>query len=787
MTAVLEQQFILDGIQDILGTNYYEPPEVNYDPPKKEEEIKIETINKDSNKKTNKYGLLEDEETEEEQNLQDEEDRIELELDPVKRNKYVLEKYKPFEWLKKKRNVKKILKKHAKMIFEQTGYLADYRKLKKNIDAIISIVGDDEIWMTNSPEKFILSLFVEEIIAKIKISWDDIGISKNIGNYAEEWVLTPPSKESNFDSITKFMRGQGTSLVFDLPKIKLLNPIRKQGQDDRLDKMSKLSQLAKPLQWIGKDWVMYDSFHNATLLSMVVYDFKESGSFPFLAESEGGQGLIPPWGNLGTVYTSLKMFKNGKSYDHVNTVVEEFTDVNRLKKSPKEAISMNLVRLAMVDPQKFQKVRDAIEQSEMSRTELYDFLKEEMSAGIPEDLLEKAIVIEPKDILIGNAIAYMRSTGRIMTELDVKLKMLSVKRQDAVTGETPMRQILEEEILDKFKARARGLHKLDTLKVYDELSRRHENLWERDRDKVDNTYKNFRSVWGEYLEERESLPSSFSALCYNDTVRVFPTEVVEAYFDRSKPRKVILESLIKIWTNYDPVRPAYVKAIKSTDKDRIATLSTEKILLSLSRGEIPPGVGQDDARILTSIKKLPPEKETIIGLFTRDRQLIRSYKQIAMKYSKKFKTLQMKPIDLRKIMERDYKKRKFLNEVSSPIIGKTFTYMEINGHTRYFLIPRTVKENMYKELYGSLIGLHSSDLNFHLEIDYPNYERDMYSMRLLFAQNSYGNRFGSYRGADKNIITRSAFKDLEEYLGFSPWMVNNIDLMRSNILMNKQK
>jgi hypothetical protein len=72
------------------------------------------------------------------------------------------------------------------------------------VKAIRSMVGDDEVITSNSIAYNVLCVLIGTIAARIKISWSDVGFSKELYNYAEGWIFLPPSTRSSFESVNKY-------------------------------------------------------------------------------------------------------------------------------------------------------------------------------------------------------------------------------------------------------------------------------------------------------------------------------------------------------------------------------------------------------------------------------------------------------------------------------------------------------------------------------------------------------------------------------------------------------
>jgi len=175
---------------------------------------------------------------------------------------------------------------------------------KHEYNYIQSVTGDDEITTTDSVVFALTLIVLGPVLTGVKLSRHDLGISTKIGNYAEEYILTPPSREASFDGVLQRHKGRGVPYVLDLIKLKSLNPIRKVSELD-LDFESKFSLIHNSASWVHKDWFT-KSFHNiAMVMSLAIYDFRSARIFPFLHKTEGGCGGNPPFDSLFTAYGAL--------------------------------------------------------------------------------------------------------------------------------------------------------------------------------------------------------------------------------------------------------------------------------------------------------------------------------------------------------------------------------------------------------------------------------------------------------------------------------------------------
>lgn len=630
----------------------------------------------------------------------------------------------------------------------RTGFKFNWDNIKKeNLNTITSITGDDQIDTTDCPEMFIIGLYITQELLKIQISWDDVGLNQNIGNYAEEWMLTPTSKENHYDITEKYNQGNGFACVLDMPKIRLLNPARKQGLEVG-DAKSKIEQLAKPLAWVNKNHMMYDSFQMCSLLATSIYDIRLSRSFPFLGKTEGGCGLTAPFGNIGTAYTAARYFANGKSFDTVVEIMTEYVQLNRLEKRPDECIALNLARMATADPIGFAKVEKIIStERNLTRTELYDSIKEN-ATEIPDELQGQKWIFEPKDFMVGGAIAYLRKEGKVETELDVRLKLISDHRNDSILGNENMRDVLEKMEFEKSRVRARNLKNLH--RVVDIVLDTKES--------VPIDFLDWGKLYANYELQRKMMPYGFSSLYYNDSICIYNKEVIDQYFYNEAPRLRLLDSLG--FEEKGRVKEDFLH-YKSSFRDkrtRGELLETNEILKKLSEGVIPIGIGMDDTRIMSTIDKINTNDDFIMVLFTRDRALLRAFRVYLEKLRPNCKDVITIGLNyLARILRG--------NGFVYPDEDRPLKYQQPNGITRYYSVPNYIIKMILEKT-----NFKSRKLMF--EIDYPNYERSYFN---------YVKDFPTYKG---NTFTYKDMLKIKVHTGCNPWMLNQKLLLEQHNLLD---
>jgi hypothetical protein len=147
---------------------------------------------------------------------------------------------------------------HVEKLWDKTSF-------PSLIQAIRSMVGDDEVTTTNSLVYAILCIVIGPQISQIIVSWEDVQFNRNLYNYAEGWVYLPPSMDSDFESVTRFNRNQGVPFVMDPVKFKDLSCVRKQSNMEE-DLASKFNSLAEKAAWTHPSWPTWGLHQFALIL-----------------------------------------------------------------------------------------------------------------------------------------------------------------------------------------------------------------------------------------------------------------------------------------------------------------------------------------------------------------------------------------------------------------------------------------------------------------------------------------------------------------------------------------
>jgi hypothetical protein len=463
------------------------------------------------------------------------------------------------------------------------------------------MVGDDETITSNSLLYNILCVLIGTFAARIKISWSDVGFSKDFYNYAEGWIFLPPSARSSFEAVTKYARGSGVPFVLDPVKMKNLSPVRKQSEMDR-DLPSKFRNLAETAAWTHPAWPTFHLHQFALLLGVEAFDFMRSKLFPYLFHPEGGCGGPPPWGNLHTAAASIYRYRRGTAKRGILGIMAESNDLFSGRLKPSDSFFVKNLSLATSGDKRWKDIRGYLE---AVREECIEFdedyftdINQNAEEYVPAELLAKSAVIYPEDIMTGVAASFLRDKGYIMTELDVVMKTEEAKKLKAVWGEVPLSEVEDQVELRKREYKEAFLETLYVIDTMREPSRRVES-------KLDYVREPFEqqslAIMSRYYRMRIEQSSYITSFIYNDRLRLFKSGDVEAYFDKgcSGIRNQFSSSL---GSQY---RPEHRRTIQLPEEkatfDRIEAWLDSGDLKDLLLNPIPPGVGPDDSRIMRNI------------------------------------------------------------------------------------------------------------------------------------------------------------------------------------------
>lgn len=465
------------------------------------------------------------------------------------------------------------------------------------IHSIRSMVGDDETVTTNCLIYAVLCVVLGPLLARIKISWADVQFNPDLYNYAEGWILLPPSRDSSFEAVNRYAKNNGVPFVLDPVKFKDLSAVRKQSDMD-VDLPSKFRSLAQRAAWTDRSWFTWDFHQVALLLGLEIFDFTKSKQFPFLFGWEAGCGGPPPWNNLLTAAGSIFRHRRGKATKGILGVMADANNLHNGNIAPGDALFAKNLNLALSGDTRWAEIRSELERQKVDSADLglpYNTkVMESAERTIPPELLVESQVVTPSDALTGVAISFLRDKGYVTTELDLVTKIEDRKRLDAIWGKTPMIEIEDQIALRKKEYADAYLELLSEISAKKKLEPKVYGLL----GEIGNPFSPWAlATMGQYYQMRVEQTSRFTSFIYNEQVRVFKTADVEAHF--SKGLRRIRDAFCEaVESRY---RPDFRRTIQLPDEvkqyDEIENWLNSAPLQDLLLGSIPPGIGPDDARI----------------------------------------------------------------------------------------------------------------------------------------------------------------------------------------------
>jgi hypothetical protein len=502
------------------------------------------------------------------------------------------------------------------------------------IHAIRSVVGDDETITTNSLVYAILCVVIGPILPRIKVSWSDVQFNREFYNYAEGWILVPPSRDSDFESVNRYAKNNGVPYVLDPIKFKNLSAVRKQS-DMELDLPSKFRSLAQCAAWTDPAWFTWDMHQLALLLGLQIFDFTRSKLFPFLFGWEGGCGGPPPWGNLLTAAGAIFRHRRGKATKGILGVMADSNNLHTGNIAPKDALFAKNLTLALSGDSRWATVRSELERQRKDTADLglpvNQKVFESAERTIPNELIQKSEIVNPSDALTGVAVSFLRDKGYVTTELDLVTFIEERKRLDAIWGVTPLREIEDQIALRKKEYADAYLELLSEIASRQRLDPKVYGILGEIGDPMSSWAL---ATMGQYYTMRVEQTSHFTSFIYNEQIRVFKTSDVEEYF--AKGMQSIRDGFCEsVESRY---RPDHRRSIQLPHErrqfDEIEHWLESDNLDVLLSGALPPGIGPDDARITRDALEASRNDrgagaDTLIYLIiSSDRRLITSVQQL---------------------------------------------------------------------------------------------------------------------------------------------------------------
>jgi len=497
---------------------------------------------------------------------------------------------------------------------------------EKSLYYCTAVKGDDECTLESTGHLGIAMIAIAESINEIQISWPDTGINDSMGNYAEEWILKPLSINTTYTNTEKYSKTEAVPWVLDTVKLKMLSPVRKQSQlEDDLE--SKIKYLATTARWCNPDWFTFDFHQMSIIFAFELFDFDSNIKFPFLTKEDGGLDCPVPWGNTLTVELYSNHFNRGRSRDAIKLIMHESNLVKLGKIKPNQTVCLKGIiayRSGSDFWEKYVSVQKDLRAGNITELEIIDRLKDSLEVNIPNDLRNGALVVDVNDITISVIIARLRSSGEILTELDLATFINEAERYNNLFNPIKSFRTLfaeQEAKFEKFKARP--------LELLNEIALKANIRFGSKIIKPDQLH--FEDIITSYITVQKRFQAFRTSFNNTGKVRIYRREDIRKYFD-SDNYSEFAKSLFN-YTFKD--LPRSFEKLEVSPEELFKWAEIKKWLYSDSpfTSAIPIGVCTEDARLMNELSKLDKNVETFIILISNDKQLSISLSELVKRHN----------------------------------------------------------------------------------------------------------------------------------------------------------
>lgn len=514
----------------------------------------------------------------------------------------------------------------------ETLILKDQESGKTVFYEIESACGDDEEITTNSHAYGPLRITAAPVVSRVILSVEDCGISQQLFNYTEGWILVPFTLECTFEAVNRRHQREGVPFLLDPIHLKLISAVRKQSRLEN-DLESKTKKVFQRSSWINRFQFTYDYHQMMKILAVNVFDFRDARSFPYLFESEGGCGGLPPYGNIDTMISGMHAFHKGKAKRTILGLMKESVAIHTGELEPRSSFFIRSSHIAQLGDKAWEKY-DHVYRTILEGTRGIDAANiVNILAGkdhLPNELLSKAAEIEPDNIIVGVAISHLRQDKFVMTELDVKLQLENLRKVKALAGDIPYRQILLDVEAEKDKIKSNSWTVLGKISEYLDASHGLSEVELVTIPDGPDQYFERRSIVQNYYTLRAERFADFSSFAYTDAIRVFKTSDVLDYVQK---RGNLLREDIS-----SQIHPQLATSISQDivaerlRKESIFKWLNSADLNDLLHKPLPPGIGPDDNRIVQNVLDILESKDpreslrnaVVFILLTGDNRMVRT-------------------------------------------------------------------------------------------------------------------------------------------------------------------
>jgi len=497
---------------------------------------------------------------------------------------------------------------------------------EKNLYYCTAVKGDDECTLEKTGHLGVAMIAIAASINEIEISWPDTGINDSMGNYAEEWILKPLTANTTFANTERYSKTEAVPWTLDTVKLKMLSPVRKQSQmEDDLE--SKIKHLATTARWCNPDWFTYDYHQLALIFALELFDFDSADKFPFLMKEDGGLNCPVPWNNTLTVELYSDHFNRGRSKAAIKAIMHESNLVKLGKIKPCQTVCLKGIvayRSGSDFWDKYVSIQKDLRDGNITELDIQDKIKDSLEVNIPEDLKQSALVVNIDDITMSVIVARLRSSGEILTELDLATFINEAERYSNLFNlNKSFTQLFSEQENKMRKFKSRPLELLNDIAKQAGIKMGSKAI------KPDQLL--FDDIASAYITVQQRYQSFRTSFNNTGKVRIYRSEDVRKFFD-SNNYKDFAESLFQYTFSK---LPAQAERLEVSADEQFKWAEVRKWLYSESPFDsvIPIGACTEDARLMGELSKLNKLQETFVILISSDNNLSLMLRELVKKHN----------------------------------------------------------------------------------------------------------------------------------------------------------
>lgn len=183
-------------------------------------------------------------------------------------------------------------------------------------------VGDDLAVVANNWQYLCRRVQVLENDLDLKISWKDTSINSGLGNFSENLIRVPRKYSETWLSQKSLRRGETLGFI-DVPKIRLMLPVRSQRMKFSSTDVGKFIDFGNIVSWTPKESPYYSTVHIGSLIQDTLLGAFGKKSCIYMPTDFGGAGKVIPFNKTGNFIRYISTWKTGMYKSTITTVIKQ--------------------------------------------------------------------------------------------------------------------------------------------------------------------------------------------------------------------------------------------------------------------------------------------------------------------------------------------------------------------------------------------------------------------------------------------------------------------------------